>query len=129
MSESVEYLELDDLLVAAQGFVGHPPEVRDYGLLESALARPKATVFGEDAYPGIHEKAAALLDSLVNNHALVDGNKRLAWVAVRLFYGFNGYRVCASEDEKVGLVVDVAAGELNDVSKIAHKLSAFFSPA
>jgi death-on-curing protein len=129
MSESVEYLELDDLLVAAQGFPGHRPEVRDYGLLESALARPKATVFGEDAYTGIHEKAAALLDSLVNNHALVDGNKRLGWVAVRLFYGFDGYRVCASEDEKVGLVVDVAAGELNDVSKIAHKLSTFFSRA
>ncbi len=129
MSEWVEYLELDDLLVAAQGFLGHHPEVRDYGLLESALARPRATVFGEDAYPGIHEKATALLDSLVNNHGLVDGNKRLGWVAVRLFYGFNGYHVCVSEDEKVGLVVNVAAGEVNDVGKIAHGLSTFFSPA
>jgi death-on-curing protein len=129
MSESVEYLELDDLLVAAQRFLGHQPEVRDYGLLESALARPKATVFGEDAYPAIHGKAAALLDSLVNIHALVDGNKRFGWVCVRLFYGLHGYRVCASEDEKVGLVMDVAAGELNDVSKIAHRLSTFFSPA
>src|ERR1700736_356805 len=105
MRESAESLACDDLLVASQGFLGHHPEVRDYGLLESALARPKATVFGEAAYPGIHEKAAALLDSLVNNHALVDGNKRLGWVAVRLFYGFNGYRVCASEDEEGGLVV------------------------
>jgi death on curing protein len=123
MIESLQYLELDDLLVAAQAFLGSRLKVRDYGLLESALARPKATVYGEDAYPAIHEKAAALLDSLVNNHALVDGNKRLGWVAVRLFYGLNGYTVSASEDEKVQLVLDVACGELNDVSKIASQLS------
>jgi death on curing protein len=125
MSEPIEYLELDDLLVAAGAFLGHEPEVRDYGLLESALARPKATVFGEDAYHTIHDKAAALLDSLVNNHALIDGNKRLGWVACRLFYGFNGYMVSASEDEKVGLVLAVATGELDEVAKIAHQLSAF----
>jgi death on curing protein len=123
MTEPVEYLELDDLLVAAEAFLGRPPEVRDYGLLESALARPQATVFGEDAYPTIHEKAAALLDSLVNNHALVDGNKRLGWVALRLFYGFNGYSVSASEDQKVTLVLDVATGELHEVTKIAYRLS------
>ena len=127
MTEPVQYLELDDLLIAAQAFLGRRPEVRDYGLLESALARPRATVFGEDAYPAIHEKAAALLDSLVNNRALVDGNKRLGWVAVRLFYGFNGYTVSAYEDEKVRLVLDVAEGELNEVSKIAHQLSKFFA--
>jgi death on curing protein len=123
MTEPVEYLELDDLLVAAEAFLGRPPEVRDYGLLESALARPQATVFGEDAYPTIHEKAAALLDSLVNNHALVDGNKRLGWVALRLFYGFNGYSVSASEDQKVTLVLDVATGELHEITKIAYRLS------
>ena len=129
MTETVAYLELDDLLVAAHAFLGHRPEIRDYGLLESALARPKATVFGEDAYPAIHEKAAALLDSLVNNHALVDGNKRLGWVAVRLFYGFNGFNVCATDDEKVQLVLDVAAGQVNEVGKIAHRLAALFSRA
>ncbi len=127
MTERIQYLELDDLLVAAQAFLGHPPQVRDYGLLESALARPRATVFGEDAYPSIHEKAAALLDSLVNNHGLVDGNKRLGWVAVRLFYGFNGFTVSATEDEKVQLVLDVATGELNEVSKIAHQLATLFT--
>ena len=127
MTEPLQYPELDDLLIAAEAFLGHPPKVRDYGLLESALARPKATVFGEDAYPTIHEKAAALLDSLVNNHALVDGNKRLGWVAVRLFYGFNGCTISASEDEKVRLVLDVAEGELNEVSKIAHQLSGLFT--
>jgi death on curing protein len=125
MTGPVEYLELDDLLVAAKAFLSHMPEVRDYGLLESALARPKATVFGEDAYRTIHGKAAALLDSLVNNHALIDGNKRLGWVACRLFYGLNRYTVSGSEDEKVELVLAVATGELNEVAKIAHQLSAF----
>jgi death on curing protein len=64
----------------------------------------------------------------VNNYALVDGNKRLGWVAVRLFYGFNGYTVSASEDEKVRLVLHVAANELDDVSKIAYQLATFFTP-
>ncbi len=126
---SIDYLELDDLLVAAIAFLGHAPEVRDYGLLESALARPRATVFGEDAYPTLHEKAAALLDSLVNNHALVDGNKRLGWVATRLFYGLNGYAVVGSEDDKFGLVIAVATGELDTVSKIAHLSSELAVPA
>lgn len=63
--------------------------VRDIGLLESAVARPRAAAFGEDAYPTLHLKAAALLEPLARNHALVDGNKRLAWVATRLFLVFN----------------------------------------
>jgi death-on-curing protein len=125
---SIDYLELDDLLVAASAFLGRRPEVRDYGLLESALARPQASVFGEDAYPTLHEKAAALLDSLVNNRALVDGNKRLGWVATRLFYGLNGYTVVGSEDDKFDLVIAVATGELDTVSKIAHLLSELAAP-
>jgi death-on-curing protein len=119
---SMEYLELEDLLVAAGAYLGRPPEVRDYGLLEAALARPAASVFGEDAYPTIHEKAAALLESLVKNRALIDGNKRLGWVAMRLFYGYNGYTISASEDEKFDLVIAVATGELDTVVKIAHRL-------
>lgn len=119
---SSEYLDLDDLLAAAAAYLGHPPQVRDYGLLESALARPRTSVFGEDAYPAIHEKAAALLESLVKYHALVDGNKRLGWVAMRLFYGYNGYTISASEDDKFDLVIAVATGELDAVAKIAHRL-------
>ncbi|MGH3723457.1 MAG: type II toxin-antitoxin system death-on-curing family toxin [Mycobacterium sp.] len=107
-----------------EGYLGRRAEVRDFGLLESALARPKATVFGEDAYPGIHEKAAALLDSVVNNHALVDGNKRLGWVATRLFYGINDFTVSATEDQKVDLVLEVAAGEIVGVIDITKRLSA-----
>ncbi|MDT5242809.1 MAG: death on curing protein, partial [Mycobacterium sp.] len=75
------------------------------------------------------QKAAALLDSLVNNHALVDGNKRLGWVATRLFYGLNGYTVMGSEDDKFGLVIAVATGELDTASKIAHVLSELAVPA
>lgn len=122
----VQYLELEDLLVICEGYLGRPAEVRDVGLLASALARPRATAFGEDAYPGTHEKAAALLDSVVNNHALVDGNKRLGWVAVRLFYGLNEYAVSATEDQKVLLVLEVAAGELAGVIDIAKRLSTIF---
>jgi len=118
----VDYLDLDDLMAAAEAALGRPPGVRDWGLLESALARPRATVFGEDAYPDIHTKAAALMHSLATNHGLVDGNKRLAWVATRLFYGMNGWDVFASEDEKFDLTVAVASGEYDDVPKLAEHL-------
>jgi len=97
--------------------------VRDWGLLESALARPKASVFGEDAYPGLDGKAAALLHSLVTNHALVDGNKRLGLVAVLLFYGMNGYDLTATEDERVDLIVAIADGRLSEVEEIAERLA------
>jgi death-on-curing protein len=118
-----EYLDLDDLLAAAEAAVGKPPEVRDWGLLEAALARPQASVFGADAYPGLHEKAAALMHSLARNHALVDGNKRLAWVATRLFYLFNrGDLRPPTVDQAEALVVGVAAGQL-DVPEIADTLA------
>jgi death-on-curing protein len=124
----IDYLDLDDLLVAARAYLGREAEVGDYGLLESALARPKATVFGEDAYPTIHEKAAALLESLVKNHALVDGNKRLGWVATSLFYGLNGYDPSATEDEQYDFVMSVATGELSTVAKVAGRLAELFVP-
>ena len=97
----IDYLDLDDVLAAAEAHLGHPPDVSDYGLPESALARPQATVFGDDAYPDIHGKAAALLQSLATNHALVDGNKRTAFVATVLFYGLNGHRVSAGETARL----------------------------
>ncbi|MGH3505567.1 MAG: type II toxin-antitoxin system death-on-curing family toxin [Nocardioidaceae bacterium] len=123
MSEEIEYLDLDDLVAAADVAVGRRPEVRDWGLLESALARPKASVFGEDAYPVLNGKAAALLHSLVTNHALVDGNKRLGLVAVLLFYGMNGYDLTATEDERVDLILAIADGRLSEVEKIADHLA------
>lgn len=123
MSEEVEYLDLDDLMAAAEVAVGRRPDVRDWGLLESTLARPKASVFGEDAYPGLNGKAAALLHSIVTGHALIDGNKRLGLVAVLLFYGLNGYDLTATEDERVELILAIADGRLTDVEKIAEHLA------
>lgn len=123
MSEEVEYLDLDDLMAVADVAIGRRPEVRDWGLLEAALARPKASVFGEDAYPGLNGKAAALLHSLVTNHALVDGNKRVGLVAVLLFYGMNGCDLTATEDERVELILAIADGRLSDVEKIAERLA------
>ncbi len=128
MSEEVEYLDLDDLMAAADVAVGRRPEVRDWGLLESALARPKATIFGEDAYAGLDGKAAALLHSLVTNHALVDGNKRLGLVAVLLSYGMNGCDLTATEDERVELILAIADGRLSEVEKIADHLAPWVSP-
>lgn len=110
-------------MAVADVAIGRRPEVRDWGLLEAALARPKASVFGEDAYPGLNGKAAALLHSLVTNHALVDGNKRVGLVAVLLFYGMNGCDLTATEDERVELILAIADGRLSDVEKIAERLA------
>jgi death-on-curing protein len=120
----IDYLTLDDVLAAAEAYLGCPAEVGDYGLLESAVARPQATVFGEDAYPTIHEKAAALLQSLATNHALIDGNKRTAFVATALFYALNGRHVPGgAEAELFDLVIAVATRDLDAVQKIARQLA------
>nr|WP_319455134.1 MULTISPECIES: Fic family protein [unclassified Mycobacterium] len=78
------YLSTDDVQAFNERFVG-PGQPRDFGLLDSATTRPQATVFGEDAYPTVHEKAAAVLHSLARNHPFIDGNKRTAWAATTVF--------------------------------------------
>ncbi len=118
MSE-VEYLDLEDLLRLTRDLGAGP--VRDPGLLDSAAARPRSTVFGDDAYPTHALKAAALLHSICCNHALVDGNKRLAWLAATVFLKLNGSRVGLSHDEAFDLVMAVAEGAL-EVSDIAARL-------
>lgn len=115
------HLDLDDLLRVAARTLGEV-KVRDVGLLESALARPRSATFGQDAYPSIHGKAAALLHSLARNHALVDDDKRLALAATIAFYGLNGLRLTLSNDEACDLVIAVAAGEYDDVDSIASRL-------
>ncbi len=117
-----EYLDLDDLIEIAREAVGEAVVVRDYGLLESALARPRASVFGYDAYRDLHLKATTLLHSLARNHALVDGNKRLAWTACRTLLAINGQWVSASEDDRFEFVIAVATGGLPDLEKIAEQL-------
>lgn len=106
------YLTLPELLHVAERALGSDPQVRDAGLLESALARPQATAFGADAYPDLDAKAAALLHSLARHHGLVDGNKRLALAGVIAFYGANGH----------DLVIAVADGSLDAVEQIAARL-------
>jgi death-on-curing protein len=119
--------DLDDLLHVAARTLGEV-QLRDVGLLESALARPRATAFGEDAYPSIHGKAAALLHSLARTQALVDGNKRLALAATIAFYGLNGFRLTLSNDEAYDLVIAVATGELDDAGAIAGRLESGTAP-
>ena len=113
------YLTLPELLHVAERTLGAGYAVRDYGLLEAALARPRATAFGKDAYPHLDAKAAALLHSIARNHALIDGNKRLALAAVIAFYGLNGRRLTLTNDEAYDLVMSVAAGQLDEVDAIA----------
>ena len=116
------FLDLEDLLHIAERTLSGEVAIRDVGLLEAALGRPRATAFGEDAYRSLDEKAAALLHSLARNHALVDGNKRLALAATIAFYGMNGMRLTLSNDAAYHLVMDVAAGTTDDVADIAARL-------
>ncbi|MCX5013696.1 type II toxin-antitoxin system death-on-curing family toxin [Streptomyces sp. NBC_00555] len=118
------YLTLPEVLNLAERL--GTSEVRDYGLLDSALARPQSSVFGQDAYPDIWEKAAALMESLARNHGLVDGNKRIAWYATWVFLHMNGHPVDADfdVDEAERFVLDVCQGSL-DVPKIAAQLPKF----
>lgn len=100
--EPVEFLDLDDVVGLAIALLGDPAPIRDVGLLGSAVARPQTTAFGEDAYPDIWTKAAALLHSIIKNHALVDGNKRLGWLATAVFLEINGVEISrASNDDGV----------------------------
>ena len=117
-------LDLEDLLHVAERATGGPVEVRDIGLLESAAARPRASAFGADAYPTLHDKVAALLHSIVRNHALVDGNKRLGLASVIAFYGLNGRRLTMTNDQAYDLVIAVAVGEVDDVAQIVQLLAA-----
>ncbi|WP_239336282.1 MULTISPECIES: type II toxin-antitoxin system death-on-curing family toxin [unclassified Frankia] len=116
------YLTLRELLYIAERAIGSEPVVRDHGLLESALARPRATVFGRDAYPSLDGKAAALLHSLARNHALVDGNKRLALAGLIAFYGVNGRRLTLTNDEAYDLMMSIASGAIDSVEDIAKIL-------
>lgn len=103
-------------------------EIRDPGLLESAAVRPRASVFGEDAYAGPHEKAAAMAHSLARNHALVDGNKRLTLASIIAVYGLNGMRLKIDNDEAHDLIVDIASGVLDEVADIAERLQRSVEP-
>ena len=122
MSDHVEFLDLDDVIDLAIAVLGDPAPIRDIGLLGSAVARPRTTAFGDDAYSDIWTKAAALLQSIVKNRALVDGNKRLGWLATAVFLEISHVEISrASNDDVYELVIDVAAGQPT-VDEIADRL-------
>jgi death-on-curing protein len=126
VTEPVEYLELEDLIDLATRLLGDPPPIRDVGLLGSAASRPQTTVFGEDAYPDVWTKAAALLQSIVKNHALVDGNKRLGWLATAVFLELNGIETTRiPNDDVYWFVMDVAAGshEVEELAMAVRRLT------
>ena len=113
MTRPIEYLDLDDVLRLAERLLGTTLAVRDVGLLGSAVARPQTTIGGIDAYPDVWVKAAALLQSIVNNHALVDGNKRLGWLATAVFLELNDVpATVASNDDVFELVMEIASGHV-----------------
>jgi len=118
----VEYLGLEELLLLTRKLGAGP--VRDAGLLDSGAARPRSTVFGQDAYATLELKAAALLHSICRNHALVDGNKRLAWFATVACLGLNGFDVVLDDDSAFDLVIEVAEGKSD-----AEDIAAIFSEA
>jgi death-on-curing protein len=115
-----EFLRLDNLLSFVRALDIGP--VRDIGLLDSALARPRSTAFGVDAYPNLKLKAAALLHSIASNHPLVDGNKRLAWLATVVFLDLNGCEPNLTNDEAFQLVWDVASSHM-ELADIADRLN------
>lgn len=115
----VEFLDLEDLLGLVRDLGVGP--VRDLGLLDSAAARPRASAFGEDAYGSVAEKAAALLHSGARDNSLVDGNKRLAWLAMVVFLDINGHGPDVTDDAAFELVVDVASGSA-DLAQIVERL-------
>ena len=124
---SVEYLDLEDLLTLATALLGDPPPVRDLGLLEAAASRPKASAFGEDAYAGMWSKAAAMLQSILKSHPLVDGNKPLGWLATAVFLDLNGFDMSSADNDAVfDFVMSVAASDL-DVHEIAERLRSLIS--
>jgi death on curing protein len=122
---TAKYLALEDLLSLADDL--GVPKIRDLGLLDSAAHRPRTSLFSQDAYPTLHEKAAALLESIARNHPLVDGNKRLAWMATYVFYGLNNLDLDAPEDDAYDLVIGVSTGSVG-YSDAAVTLAGWVAP-
>ncbi|MFE2294473.1 type II toxin-antitoxin system death-on-curing family toxin [Streptomyces sp. NPDC059452] len=122
---SCVYLSSEDVLVIADHACDDMQVVvRDAGLLESAVHRPSAAMFGQEAYPDLIDKAAALLQSLANNHlrSFFDGNKRTAWLSCVTFLAMNGVDLRLDIDAAERLVIDVATGEADEIKTISDGL-------
>ncbi len=116
----IDCLSYEDVVQVAAGIMDHVV-VSDAGLLASAVLRPQVTVFGEDAYPTLADKAAALLHGIARFDPLADGNKRLAWATARVFLLMNGYSVAYDVDDAEAMVVGVAGGDI-EVPQLADWL-------
>lgn len=116
----IEYLDIEDVVAIIRALGVGP--IRDLGLLDSAVNRPRSSAFGDDAYQTLSHKAAALLHSMTKNHALVDGNKRLAWLSTVVFCDVNGFEPHVSDDEAFQLVWDIASSAVEDITLIADRL-------
>ena len=114
----MQYLSLEDALqqIAIAGFY-----VKAAGLLDSALARPQTSVFGEDAYPTLEVKAAAMTHSVIKNHPMVDGNKRTSWFLLNAFLYINGYLLEMSTEEGLEFTLGVATDQLS-LEQAAEKI-------
>jgi len=121
------YLSEEQVLLIASRVVGEV-QIRDHGLIASAVARPRASAFRGDAYLDLETKTAALLQSIVRNHALIDGNRRLGLAATIAFLGINGLALTLSEDEAYDFVIAVATGELSEIGDIADVLRSGRAP-
>jgi death-on-curing protein len=114
VTEAFAYLDVEDLLHIAERMLGSRPLVRDLGALGACAARPQTMVFGEDAYPSLPLKAAALLHSIARNQPLVAGNERLGWTAARTMCAVNGFNLRIPEvDAAEDFVLQVAQGLLD----------------
>ncbi|WP_432247829.1 type II toxin-antitoxin system death-on-curing family toxin [Streptomyces sanyensis] len=124
----VRHVQIDEILTIARTVNGTGHSVRDMGLLVSAIERPRTHVFGVELYPALHEKAAALLHSVARNHALIDGNKRTAWLAMRVLLRFNGAGAGTVPPpvSVAGPFVERVAQDGVDVPVIAQRLSDWF---
>ena len=122
----MRYLTAGEVMLVNQQEIG-PDLLADFGLLEAAVLRPQQSVFGADAYPDIHAKAAAMMHSLIRNHAFIDGNKRTGVLAMVLFYNLNGFQIDAVQEDVIALAVDIAEGQI-DVEGIAGTLKGWARP-
>lgn len=114
------YLSSEDALALIDDL--HVGPIRDFGLLVSAINRPATSLWGHETYEGLDLKAAVLLESVVRNYPLVDGNKRLGWLATVVFLGLNGAIIDAPDNEAYDMVIGIASGDI-DYREAAHCLA------
>ena len=122
----MRYLTTSEVMRINEAEIGQDL-LADFGLLEGAVLRPQQTAFGSDAYPDIHTKAAAMLQSLIRNHPFIDGNKRTAVLSMIVFYNLNGHALEIDQGQLVALAIDVAEGQI-DVEAIAGILKGWTQP-